>query len=63
MGTKNSAFTFQMAISHILHGVEDFTFAYLDDILIFSHNLQKHKSHLHQVLNRLNAYGLSIDVR
>ena len=63
MGTKNSAFTFQMVISHILHGVEDFTFANIDDILIFSRNLQEHKNHLYHVLHRLNVYSLSFNVR
>ena len=62
MGTKNSAFTFQRAISYILHGLEHCTFAYIDDELVFSENLDEHKRHLHQILHRLNAYGLSLNI-
>jgi len=63
MGTKNSAFTFQMAISYILKGTESFSFAYIDDILVFSRNPEEHKRHLHEVLNRLNAYGLALNLK
>ena len=59
MGTKNSAFTFQMAISYALKGTESFSFAYIDDILVFSRNPEEHKRHLHEIMNRLDAYGLA----
>ena len=36
MGTKNSAFTFQMAIFYTLKGTKFFSFAYIDDIVVFS---------------------------
>ena len=62
MGTKNSAFTFQMAISYILKGIESFAFAYIDDILVFSRNLEEHKRHLHEIMNRLDAYGLALNL-
>ena len=62
MGTKNSAFTFQMAISYILQGTENFAFAYIDDILIFSKDELEHRQHLHQILHRLQAYGMSLNI-
>ena len=62
MGTKNSAFTFQMAISYILKGVESFAFAYIDDILVFSRNPEEHKRHLHEIMNQLDAYGLALNL-
>ena len=63
MGTKNSAFSFQMAISYILKGTEDFAFAYIDDILVFSKDTQEHKRHLHDIANRLNAYGFTLNMK
>ena len=63
MGTKNLAFSFQMAISYILKGTEDFAFAYTDDILVFSKDTQKHKRHLHDIANRLNAYGFTLNMK
>ena len=62
IGAKNSAFTFQRAISYISHGLEHCTFAYIDDVLVFSENMDEHKRHLHQILHRLNAYGLSRNI-
>ena len=63
MGTKNSAFSFQVAISYILKGTEDFAFAYIDDILVFSKDTQKHKRHLHDIANRLNAYEFTLNMK
>ena len=63
MGTKNLAFSFQMAISYSLKGTEDFAFAYIDDILVFSKDTQEHKRHLHDIANRLNAYGFTLNMK
>ena len=49
-----------MAISYILKGPEDSAFAYIDDILVFSKDTQEHKRHLHDIANRLNAYGFTL---
>ena len=35
---------------------------YLDDILIYSDNLEDHKKHVREVLHRLRKHGLSPDV-
>ena len=35
-----------------------FTIIYLDDILIFSKTQEEHDEHVHQVLQRLQEYGL-----
>ena len=63
MGIRNSAFSFQMAISYFLKGTEDFAFAYIDDILVFSKDTQKHKRHLHDIANRLNAYVFTLKMK
>ena len=62
MGTKNSAFTFQMAISYILLVTESFAFAYIDDILFFSKDELEHRKHLHQILHLLQAYGMQLNI-
>ena len=58
MGTKNSALSFQMAISYALKGTESFSFACIDDILVFSRNPEEHKYHLDENMNRLDTNGL-----
>ena len=52
-----------MAISYILKGTKDFAFAYIDDILVFSKDTQEHKRHLHDIANRLNAYGFTLNMK
>ena len=44
----------------VLRGL-DFVFAYVDDILIFSRDEKEHVSHLHQVFQRLDRYGLILN--
>ena len=39
-----------------------FVFAYIDDIIIFSKNELKHKKHLLEIANRLNSYGLTLNM-
>ena len=63
MGTKNFAFTFHMAIAYILKGTESFTFSYIDDILVFSRDLDEHKRHLHEIIYRLDAYGFALNMK
>ena len=52
-----------MAISYILKGTEDFAFAYIDNILVFFKDTQEHKRHLHDIANRLNAYGFTLNMK
>lgn len=40
----------------------DFCFVYLDDILIASENEQEHLQHLRTLLQRLNEYGIVINL-
>ena len=41
----------------------DFCLVYLDNILIYSNTLEEHKQHVTQVLERLQAAGLQVDIR
>ncbi len=59
-GLKNSAQTFQRLMDTICSGL-DFSFVYLDDILIASKNKQEHLQHLKLLFDRLSDHGLIIN--
>ncbi|GBN97182.1 Transposon Ty3-I Gag-Pol polyprotein [Araneus ventricosus] len=60
-GLKNAPATFQRFIHEVLRGL-NFVFPYLDDILIASKSNQEHEIHLNLVLERLNTFGLRINI-
>ena len=43
-------------MDEVLRGIPN-CFKYIDDILVFSENREKHLKHLSQVFNRLDHYG------
>ena len=59
-GLRNAAQTFQRFIDQVLHGL-DFTYAYIDDLLIASENEQQHEYHLRLLFDRLREYGVVIN--
>jgi hypothetical protein len=40
--------------------LDDFAITYLDDILIYSDDLEMHRSHVHKVLEKLNERALYV---
>ena len=61
MGLKNSPATFQRMMDTVLSGLQwRFALAYMDDVLVYSKNIEDHFSHMTQVLNRLLEAGLTI---
>lgn len=61
-GLCNAPATFQRAINDALFGYLDkFCTAYLDDVLVYSTNLAKHKIHVRKVLQRLKDQGFYVD--
>ena len=42
--------------------LDDFCVAYLDDVLIYSESEEDHKCHLDQVIGKLKAAGLWLDI-
>ena len=60
-GLKNAAQAFQRLMDTVLRDL-DFTFVYIDDILIASRNKTEHMVHLRQVLERLQQQGLVINL-
>ncbi|KAA5634816.1 RNA-directed DNA polymerase, partial [Pseudomonas aeruginosa] len=57
---RNAAQTFQRFIDEVLLGF-DFTYGYIDDILLFSSSLEEHKRHLRQLFDRLRQYGILVN--
>lgn len=63
-GLKNAPASFQKMIQHVLAGyVGQFCMAYLDDIVIFSEDLNQHLEHLRQVFERFRVHGLHCGLR
>lgn len=58
-GLRNAAQTF-IIINGVLQDL-DYCYAYINDILIASNTLEKHKRHLHEVFARLNKHGICIN--
>jgi len=60
-GLKNAPATFQRLINDTLREyLNDFAITYLDDILIYSNDLEMHCSHMHKVLEKLNERALYV---
>ena len=51
---------FQQLISMVLQDCSDFAMAYLDDIIIFSHNEKEHLKHIEIIFHKLKAAGLKL---
>ncbi|KAJ8731369.1 hypothetical protein PYW07_004533 [Mythimna separata] len=60
-GLRNASQTFQRFMHEVLRGIEG-CFSFVDDILLYSENEYEHKILLHQVLERLNKYGVTLNV-
>lgn len=62
-GLTGGPSSFQRYINKALKEfLDDFATAYLDDILIYSKNMKKHRKHVAQVLQRLREFGLQADI-
>ena len=59
-GLRNAPATFQKLVQKVLLGLDTFTAAYLDDILIFSESWHEHICHIKEVLKRIRQAGLTI---
>ncbi len=58
---KNTLVTFQRLINNMLREyLDDFAITYLNDILIYSDDLEMHCSHVHKVLRKLNERALYV---
>jgi len=58
---KNASVIFQRLINNILREyLNDFVITYLDDILIYSDNLETHHKHMHKILTKLNEQAMYV---
>jgi transposase InsO family protein len=58
-GTKSAPGIFQEIMTKMLAGLP-FATAYLDDIIVVSHNREDHRRHLHAVFGRISEYGFRV---
>ena len=64
MGLKNAGSTFQRMMDKVLEGlVGEICFVYLDDIIIFSEDVESHEGRVKQVLDRLKTNCLQIKLK
>jgi len=59
-GLAGAPHTYCQAMSRILSGTEQFSFAYFDDIIIFSDSFQDHLKHIDEVIGRFERAGFII---
>ena len=59
-GLRNAAQTFQRFMDEILMDLP-FCFAYIDDILVFSHSPEEHDQHLRTLFTQLKRYGILLN--
>jgi hypothetical protein len=59
-GLRNAPGTFQRLVKQVLTGLEMFTGAYLDDIVIFSNSWHEHLKHIQMVFDRIRKAGLTL---
>ena len=58
-GLSGAPATFQRMMDQILNGLQKFSSAYLDDVVVFSDTWEEHLKHLRNILERLRSAGLT----
>ena len=59
-GLTTAPATFQELMSRVFEGLDKFTVAYLDDILIYSTMLEEHLAHIQKVFDKLREHSLRL---
>lgn len=61
-GVAGGPATFQTLMDRLLHGINhSFAMAFLDDVLVYSEDLESHVEHVREVLQRIGNAGLTIN--
>ena len=58
-GLTGAPGTFQLLMDHVLRGL-DYVIVYVDDILVFSKDVDTHILHLEEVFNRLKSHNITL---
>lgn len=61
-GLKNVVASFQRSMKTVLQEFEAFSFAYTDDIVIFSTDWHLHLINLDSVLNKIDELGFTVRI-
>ena len=61
-GLKNAPARFCELVASMIRGLESSVFYYLDDFIIFSKTIDEHVVHVRQLLERLDEYGMYIQI-
>ncbi|GFW19760.1 hypothetical protein TNCV_3560641 [Trichonephila clavipes] len=61
-GIRNTAATYQRAMSKVVQTISDFVCAYIDDLAIFSDTWEEHLNHLEEVFKRLEHFKFSVNL-
>ena len=62
-GLTNAPGVFQQLMATVLEGLEHFSTAYLDDIIIWSSSAEEHIRHIQQVFSRLRNHDLKLKLK
>ena len=62
-GLQGAPATFQRMMDQLFRGLEGFTVAYLDDLVIYNSTWEEHMKHPHNVFERLRKAGLTAKPR
>ncbi|KAI2644051.1 Retrovirus-related Pol polyprotein from transposon 17.6 [Labeo rohita] len=62
LGLHRAPATFQRLMDRVLQGCEDWSAAYMDDVVIHSNSWAEHLQHLQQTLKRIQEAGLTLNV-
>ena len=62
-GLSNAPAVFQELMSVVLQDCEDFSTAYLDDIMIFSQTLEEHLKHISIIFDKLRQHNLKLKLK
>jgi len=62
-GLRNASSTMQKLIDHLLKNAHRYADALIGDILIFSANFEDHLIHVKDILDKLKAAGLTVNVK
>ena len=63
IGLTNAPGVFQQLMATVLEGLEHFSTAYLDDIIIWSSSAEEHIRHIQQVFSRLRNHDLKLKLK